>query len=125
MRLRRSRQNTLYLYNRTVRRDAEGGTQENFPASGTAILGEWWPASGKLQADLYGQRLPYIRNIRLSERYEVKTDAKGRTYYYLSDRDTELREADRIGIETDLPQYRILSVRAERFLRLEAEAVVQ
>lgn len=125
MRLRRSRQKTLYLYNRTVGRDAEGGTQENFPASGTAISGEWWTASGKLQADLYGQRLPYIRNIRLSERYEAKTDAKGRTYYYLPDRDTELREADRIGIETDLPQYRILSIRAEHFLRLEAEAVVQ
>lgn len=125
MRLSRSRQKTLYLYNRTVGRDAEGGTQESFPEAGTAICGEWWPASGKLQADLYGQRLPYIRNIRLSERYEVKTDAKGRTYYYLPDRDTELREADRIGIETDLPQYRILSVRAERFLRLEAEAVVQ
>ena len=125
MRLRRSRQKTLYLYNRTVGRDAEGGTQESFLKAGTVISGEWWPASGKLQADLYGQRLPYIRNIRLSERYEVKTDVKGRTYYYLPDRDTELREADRIGIETDLPQYRILSIRSERFLRIEAEAVVQ
>ena len=103
MRLKRSRQKTLYLYNRTVGRDAEGGTQESFPEAGTTVCGEWWPASGKLQEDLYGQRLPYIRNIRLSERYEVKTDAKGRTYYYLPDRDTELREADRIGIETDLP----------------------
>lgn len=125
MRLKRSRQKTLYLYNRTVGRDAEGGTQESFPEAGTTVCGEWWPAFGKLQADLYGQRLPYIRNIRLSERYEVKTDVKGRTYYYLPDRDTELREADRIGIETDLPQYRILSIRSERFLRIEAEAVVQ
>lgn len=125
MRLKRSRQKTLYLYNRTVGRDAEGGTRESFPEAGTTVCGEWWPASGKLQEDLYGQRLPYIRNIRLSERYEVKTDAKGRTYYYLPDRDTELREADRIGIETDLPQYRILSIRSERFLRIEVEAVVQ
>ena len=125
MRLKRSRQKTLYLYNRTVGRDAEGGTQESFPEAGTTVCGEWWPASGKLQEDLYGQRLPYIRNIRLSERYEVKTDAKGRTYYYLPDRDTELREADRIGIETDLPQYRIPSIRSERFLRIEVEAVVQ
>lgn len=125
MRLKRSRQKTLYLYNRTVGRDAEGGTQESFPEARTTVCGEWWPASGKLQEDLYGQRLPYIRNIRLSERYEVKTDAKGRTYYYLPDRDTELREADRIGIETDLPQYRILSIRSERFLRIEVEAVVQ
>ena len=125
MRLKRSRQKTLYLYNRTVGRDAEGGTQESFSEAGTTVCGEWWPASGKLQEDLYGQRLPYIRNIRLSERYEVKTDAKGRTYYYLPDRDTELREADRFGIETDLPQYRILSIRSERFLRIEVEAVVQ
>ena len=125
MRLKRSRQKTLYLYNRTVGRDAEGGTQESFPEAGTTVCGEWWPASGKLQEDLYGQRLPYIRNIRLSERYEVKTDAKGRTYYYLPDRDTELREVDRIGIETDLPQYRILSIRSERFRRIEVEAVVQ
>ncbi len=125
MRLKRSRQTILYLYNRTVGKDAEGGTYESFPESGAELRGEWWAASGKLQADLYGQRLPYIRNIRLDEPYRTETDEKGRVFYTLLDSGETVREGDRVGLEADRPHYRILSIRPDRFLRIEVEAVVQ
>ena len=113
----------MYLYNRTVKKDAEGGTYETFPRAGTELRGEWWPASGKLQADLYGQRLPYIQNIRLDEAYSTGMDEKGRVFYTLSNGET-VREGDRSGLEADCPHYKILSIRPDRFLRIEAEAVI-
>lgn len=125
MRLRKNRLTQMYLYNRSVVKDREGGTSEVFSESGLLLDGEWWPASGKLQAELYGQRLPYIRNVRLNELYEACVDEHNKVFYRLPQRDAVIREGDRIGLEADAPQYQIVSIRPDRFLRLEAEAVVK
>lgn len=66
MRLRRSRIETFYHRKRIVEKDSEGGTRERYGAA-SLIKGESWPASGKTQALQYGQKLSYIRNVRLSD----------------------------------------------------------
>ena len=92
MRLRRSRIEIYYHRKRIVKKDKEGNTSTEYGAA-SPILGESWPASGKVQAEQYGQRLNYIRNIRLEGSYEIRSDEKGRLHYILEN-GTDLEELD-------------------------------
>ena len=47
-----------------VKKDREGSTYEEYSAA-SSFSGESWPASGKVQAQQYGQRLGYIRNVKI------------------------------------------------------------
>ena len=71
MRLRRSRTETYYHKKRIVEKDREGSTRESY-GTASSVEGESWPASGKVQVQQYGERLNYIRNVRISGKYEVK-----------------------------------------------------
>lgn len=85
-------------------------------------MAEVWPAGGKLQAELYGQRINDIRNCRMDGDYEIVTDDKGHVSYHMGDR--SLREGDGICLYVSgdhEPDYRILSIRPCRFLTLEVE----
>lgn len=82
MRLRRSRTETYYHKKRIVEKDREGSTRESY-GTASSVEGESWPASGKVQVQQYGERLNYIRNVRISGKYEVKPDEKGRMHYIL------------------------------------------
>lgn len=62
MRLKQSRLKTYYHRKRTVQKDNEGSTYEEYGAA-SSFSGESWSASGKVQAQQYGQRLGYIRII--------------------------------------------------------------
>ena len=77
MKLRRNRVETFYHRKRIVEKDSEGSTRERY-GTASLIYGESWPASGKVQAQQYGQRLNYIRNLRISGKYEIKPDEKVR-----------------------------------------------
>ena len=134
---------------RIVKKDKEGSTSTEYGAA-SSILGESWPASGKVQAEQYGQRLNYIRNVRLDE--------KGRLHYILEN-GQDLEELDGIcmykipekerafeekalvigtGIlnvggkallvstKTKIiykPDYKIISIKPYRFLTLEVERI--
>ena len=67
MRLRRNRLEEFFHKKMTVKKDKEGSTSEEYGAA-SSVTGEIWPASGKVQAEQYGQRLNYIRNIRIQGR---------------------------------------------------------
>lgn len=72
MRLRRSRLEEFFHKKMTVKKDKEGSTSEEYGAA-SSVTGESWPASGKVQAEQYGQRLNYIRNIRIQGSYKIQT----------------------------------------------------
>lgn len=100
MRLRQSRLETYYHRKRVVKKDNEGSTYEEYGAA-SSFSGESWPASGKVQAQQYGQRLGYIRNVKIDGGYAIKPDENGRLHYIL-DNGTDLMELDGIclyGIE--------------------------
>ena len=82
MRLRQSRLETYYHRKRMVKKDREGSTYEEYGAA-SSFSGESWPASGKVQAQQYGQRLGYIRNVKINGEYAIKPDENGRLHYIL------------------------------------------
>lgn len=105
---------------RTVKRNEEGGSIESYEA-GFPVSAEIWPAGGKVQAEVYGERLAYIRNCRISGSYQtVRKD--GTTVYCFPE--GELKEKDGICVEAEpgeRPDYRIIAIRPYRELYLELE----
>lgn len=62
MRMRKSLQKKYLLKKRTVGKNAEGGTEISY-GPGISIDATIWQASGKVQAEMYGERLAYIKNM--------------------------------------------------------------
>ena len=124
MRMRRNRVKIYYHKKRIVKKDSEGSTGEEY-GTASSVSGESWPASGKAQAEQYGQRLSYIRNMRINGKYKIQTDSKGNTHYILKD-GTDIQELDGICLYTgrdQKPDYKIISIKPYRFLTIEVEKI--
>ena len=124
MRLRQSRLETYYHRKRIVKKDSEGSTYEAYCAA-SPFSGESWPASGKVQAQQYGQRLGYIRNLKIAGGYTIEPDKDGKLHYVLEN-GTDLMELDGICLfsgENARPDYKIVAVKPYRFLTLEVERI--
>jgi hypothetical protein len=122
MRLKQSRVRHFYHKQRKVQKDSEGNTSEVFEDAG-CFRGECWEAGGKLQVEMYGHRVSNIMNIRIGENYCVKTDAKGMQHYVLQN-GSDLMIGNGIHVFTpnnSNPDYKIISIKPQRFLRLEVE----
>ena len=97
---------TYYLKKKTIVEDDEGGKYQGFEDNATEIQAYIYPASGKLQAEIYGERLNYIMNM-------------------LYDDNIELNEGDGICFKaraTDKPDYKIISIKeytSHKLLELE------
>ena len=106
------------------KKDSEGSTSEEYGAA-SSISGESWPASGKVQAQQYGQRLNYIRNVRINGKYVSHPDDKGNVHFILED-GTDIQELDGIHLYTvkdQKPDYKIIAIKPYRFLTLEVERI--
>lgn len=82
MRLRENRLHTYYHRKRIIEKDNEGCTTERYDLD-MPFRGECWPASGKVQAEQYGIRLNYIKNLRISEGYRIEPDKEGHLHMFL------------------------------------------
>lgn len=105
---------------RLIRQRLQSGLIPHIPFKGVC-----WPASGKIQAAQYGQRLAYIRNVKIEGKYEVRADEKGRIHYILKN-GMDLEELDGICLytgEKQNPDYKIIAVKPYRFLTLEVEKI--
>lgn len=124
MRIRRSRLETYYWRKRISKKDKEGSSYEAWEAA-IPFEGESWPASGKVQAQQYGEQLSYIRNLRIEGDYAIVTDDKGMVSYDFGN-GLEIRESDGICLYTDPgrePDYRIISIKPYRPLRMELKKI--
>lgn len=122
MRLKRSRVKKYYHKTKTTERDSEGGTYEHY---GDAVVfsGEVWPASGKVQAEMYGEKLSYIRNVRIEGKYIITVDRKNQLHYVFPE-GLDISESDGLCLYVSPdaePDYRIISIKPYTPLRLEAE----
>ncbi len=120
-RMMRKRTQTFHLKNRTVKKDREGNTYEEYGLP-VPFTGKQWPAGGKVQAEIYGKKLPYIRNLKVKGTYAVE-QRNGVTYYVFSDK---LAFAELDGICLDVPaesgpDYKIISITPYEPLRMEVE----
>lgn len=60
MRMRRSLMKKYHLRKRVPKKDKEGGSITEY-AEAVEINATIWPASGRVQAEMYGERLTYIK----------------------------------------------------------------
>lgn len=120
-RMRRTRVETMHLCCRTVSKTNEGATMETFGAP-VAFNGESWPAGGKVQAEMYGDRLGYIRNLKIRGEYTAAVAPDGGMEYRFAD--FTVRELDRVCIFNDTaPDFRIISIKPYKPLTMELERI--
>jgi len=124
MRLKRSRIKTYYCRKRESKKDGEGSA---YTAYGEAVPfhGEIWQAGGKIQSEMYGARLSYIQNVRIHGKYSVMQDKNGIAHYVFED-GLDIVEGDGICVYSapdTKPEYKIISIKPYRFLRMEIEKI--
>lgn len=121
MRMRKNRVQKFSLRNRITEKDREGITVEKWGPD-AEIPGELWPAGGKVQAEVYGQRLAYILNGKIQGDYTIAVDEKGGISYQFNG--FSVREGDGICFHVPAqsdPDYKIISIKPYRPLYMELE----
>lgn len=122
--MRRNRVQEYYLKNRETLKDGQGSTYEDY-AEPFPFKGEVWAAGGKVQAEMYGERLSYIRNVRIQGKYIITTDRKGVVHYVYSN-GLDVSESDGMCLYVpgeSKPDYKIISIKPYQPLRLECEKI--
>ena len=119
MRLRRSRLAEYKHCRMEQKIDKEGGTYTEY-GSPSSFYAEMWAAGGKLQSEMYGPRLPGIRNLRFEGTYREISGTAGKVSYEVADGPT-ITINDGICINGDVPDYKVVAIYPYRFLTLEVE----
>ena len=118
MRMRRSRMQQFGVANRIVKKDKEGVPKVTYSAP-FLVAGEYWPASGKVQSEAYGDRLKYIMNAKVKGTYTVESEGSAQRYMFDK---FSVQENDGVCIyRDDEPDYKIISIKPYKPLRMEVE----
>lgn len=122
MRLKRSRLSTYQIKKAILKRDAEGGSYIEYGPA-TPITAEMWTGGGKLQIEMYGNRLPNIRNLRMDGAYHEVPGINGKVTYQMKD-GPEITVGDGVCIYAAAdqdPDYQIVAIYPYTHLTLEVE----
>lgn len=122
MRLKQIRLKTCYHRPAVPQKDNEGNSYVEY-AQAVPFWAEEWPAGGKLQAEMYGVRLPNIRNLRIQGEYEEITAESGALVYSFQD-GLQITVNDGICLHVPLdskPDYKVVAIHPYRWLTLEVE----
>lgn len=85
-----------HLRKRRVGKDKEGGSVVEYEDA-VEIMATIWPAGGRVQAEMYGERLSYIKNMEYDGPEEM-TEGDGICVYAAPDKP---------------PDYKIISIKRE------------
>lgn len=121
MRLKRNRLKQYSHRKAIPGKDSEGSSYMEYGPS-SPFQAEVWPAGGKIQAEMYGQRINNIYNVRMDGDYESRIGPKGREEYQFTD--MIVCEGDGICLHVpggQDPDYKIISIKPYRHLTLEVE----
>lgn len=99
---------TCYLKSKTVVEDNEGGKYSEYSTVATDIKANIYPASGKLQAEIYGERLNYILNM-IYDGPVILTEGDGICVYVSKD---------------SKPDYKVLSIKPYSHKVIELEKII-
>lgn len=124
MRLKRNRLKRYYHRQAVPKKDTEGGSYTDY-ADPVPFLAEMWPGGGKLQAEMYGIRLPNIRNLRIDGNYAEKHTVSGAVSYVVEDGPC-ITVGDGVCLYTaagDDPDYRVVGIYPYSHLTLEVEKI--
>lgn len=102
--------------------DTEGVTSETFPDPAFTVKGEVWPATGKRQVEMYGDRVNGISNMRIVGQYELTTSG---AFSCIVIDDHTIRQGDGVYVladpETQDPDYRVISITPYQPVKMEIE----
>lgn len=124
MRMKRSRVKKYYLRKRETLKDGQGGTYEEY-MDPVEWSGEVWAAGGEVQVKMYGEKLSYIRNVKIEGKYKIVTDEKNRLHYVFEN-GLDVAESDGMCLYVpgeSKPDYKIISIKPYQPLRLECEKI--
>ena len=113
---------TYYLKKKTVIKDNEGGKYPGY-SEPIEIQANIYPGSGKLQAEIYGERLNYILNMLIDGPFEVIVK-ENITNYVVNG--IELCEGNGICVyvpKESKPDYKIISIKPYSHLFIELEKI--
>lgn len=96
-----------YLKQKTLIEDSEGGKYSGYSNKGIKIEANIYPANGKLQAEIYGERLNYILNM-LYEGLETLNEGDGICVYVSKDSN---------------PDYKVISIKRYSHMMIELEKI--
>jgi hypothetical protein len=123
MRLRNKK--TYYLKTKTTITDSEGGKYQGYSDIPVEIKACIYPAGGKLQAEIYGERLNYILNMLYDG--TIKPVMKDNILHYQSEDGTiDFCEGNGICVNvpsTSDPDYKIISIKLYGHLFMELEKI--
>lgn len=122
MRLRKNQLKQYHLKKRINKKNKEGSSYVCY-GDPFAFLADVYPAGGKLQAELYGEHLPYIKNVLVDGRYSAVVDDKGCVRYDFEN-GLNISEGDGIHIYASLdkdPDYKIICIKEYQILYMEIE----
>lgn len=120
MRLRRSRLKEYKHRAAITKKDKEGSSYVEYGAP-VSFRAEMWAAGGKLQSEMYGSRLPSIRNLRIDGDYEEIPGTSGKVKYRIES-GAEISVNDGICIYSgEEPDYKVIAVYPYNFLTVEVE----
>lgn len=106
------------------KKDREGSSYMEYGRA-AFFEAEMWPGGGKIQTQMYGTRLPNIRNLRLQGLYQERTRDDGALIYVTSG-GLEITVGDGVCLDVSghsEPDYRIVAIYPYRFLTLEVERI--
>lgn len=120
MRLRRNQIKEYQGRNRAVKKNNEGSSYIEYgdPFTFTADI---YPATGKLQAEIYGERITNIVCGLIEGEYTITENSDGSFDYVFED--FHIKEGDGIQVYSSNPDYKIISIRPYRTLYFEAEKI--
>lgn len=98
---------TYYLKRKILIEDSEGGKYSSYSDEATEIKANIYPANGKLQSEIYGERLNYMLNM-------------------LYDGSEHLNEGDGICVyvsKDNNPDYKIISIKLYSHMMIELEKI--
>lgn len=123
MRLKRNRLCTYYHKPAVPKKDDEGGSYVEYGLP-TPFEAEQWTAGGKLQTEMYGARLPNIRNLRMQGKYTELRTEDGKLIFNLEG-GPEFTVGDGICLicPDKEPDYKVIAIYPYRFLTLEVERI--
>lgn len=96
VRLKRNRLKPYKIFKYVVKTNNEGVRFKGYENNPDIINAEIYPASGRVQAQIYGEKLSYIMNM-------------------LVERSAEIKERDGICIDSDVPNYEVVSIKNYTF----------
>lgn len=98
---------TYYLKKKIIVEDNEGGKYPSYEKKPVEIQANIYPASGRLQAEIYGERLNYILNM-------------------LYDGPHHIKEGDRMCVyvpKNSNPDYKVISIKQYSHFLIELEKI--